>query len=84
MPPPTIRIRSASTMPCSSYHASMRKTTVYLPDALKWRLARAAKRRGESQTALVREAIERLLDEEPHSRPTLPLDGGHPAAPAEE
>jgi predicted transcriptional regulator len=60
----------------------MRKTTVYLPDALKWRLARAAKRRGESQTALVREAIERLLDEEARSRPTLPLDGDHPAAPA--
>ena len=40
----------------------MQKTTVYLPDALKRRLAQAAHRRGQPEAALIRAAIERLLD----------------------
>jgi Arc/MetJ-type ribon-helix-helix transcriptional regulator len=51
----------------------MQKTTVYLPDALKRRLAKAARRRGQSEAALIRAAIERLLDEEARPQPTLPL-----------
>ena len=56
-----------------SYWQFMQKTTVYLPDALKRRLALAAHRRGESEAALIRAAIERLLEEEARPRPTLPL-----------
>jgi Ribbon-helix-helix protein, copG family len=51
----------------------MQKTTVYLPDALKRRLAQAAHRRGQPEAALIRAAIERLLDEEARPRPTVPL-----------
>jgi hypothetical protein len=51
----------------------MQKTTVYLPDALKRQLARAAERRGESEAQLIRTAIERLLAGEAGPRPTLPL-----------
>jgi hypothetical protein len=51
----------------------MQKTTVYLPEALKRRLARAADRRGEPEAQLIRTAIERLLDDEARPRPTLPL-----------
>jgi hypothetical protein len=50
----------------------MRKTTVYLPDALKRRLAQAAHSCGQPEAALIRAAIERLL-EEARPRPTLPL-----------
>jgi hypothetical protein len=50
----------------------MHKTTVYLPDTLKRRLAQAAHRGGQSEAALIRTAIERLL-EETRPRPTLPL-----------
>ena len=58
----------------------MQKTTVYLPDALKRRLARAAHRRGQPEAALIRAAIERLLEEEARPRPTLPLfRSGDPA-----
>jgi Ribbon-helix-helix protein, copG family len=51
----------------------MEKTTVYLPAALKRRLAQAARRRGQPEAALIRAAIERLLVEEARPRPTLPL-----------
>jgi plasmid stability protein len=51
----------------------MQKTTIYLPDSLKRRLARAAHRRGQSEAALIRAAIERALDEEARPRPTAPL-----------
>ena len=58
----------------------MEKTTVYLPAALKRRLAEAAHRRGQPEAALIRAAIERLLDEEARPRPTLPLfRSGDPA-----
>ncbi len=51
----------------------MHKTTVYLPDALKRRLAQVAHRRGQPEAALIRAAIERLLADEARPRPTLPL-----------
>lgn len=51
----------------------MHKMTVYLPDALKRRLTRAAHLRGEPEAQLIRTAIERLLDDEERPRPTLPL-----------
>lgn len=43
----------------------MRKTSVYLPDGLKHRLAAMAERTHRSEAALVREAIERLVSHEP-------------------
>jgi Ribbon-helix-helix protein, copG family len=55
------------------YHTCVHKTTVYLPDALKRRLAQAARRRGQSEAELIRAAIERLLAGEAPRRPTLPL-----------
>lgn len=42
----------------------MVKTTVYLPDQVKHRLARAADRRHTSEAELIREAIDRLLRED--------------------
>lgn len=50
----------------------MFKTTVYLPDDLKRRLAGLARRRGRSEASLIREAIEKLTAAET-PRPILPL-----------
>lgn len=55
----------------------MRRTTIYLPAVLKRRLESRAAFDRESQSAVVRRALERLLDEPPRS-PRLPL-GGEPA-----
>jgi precorrin-2/cobalt-factor-2 C20-methyltransferase len=41
----------------------VRKTSVYLPPAVKDRLAEAARRTGRSEANLIRAAIERLLDD---------------------
>jgi hypothetical protein len=59
----------------------MVKTTVYLPDQTKHRLSRAALRRRTSEAELIREAIDRLLgDEPPPRRPRLGIvDSGDPA-----
>ena len=43
----------------------MRKTSVYLPDGLKSRLAEVARRTGRSEAQLVRLAVERLVASEP-------------------
>ena len=43
----------------------MRKTSVYLPDALKERLAEVARRTGRSEAQLLRLAVERLVAAEP-------------------
>ncbi len=43
----------------------MRKTSVYLPDALKDRLSDVARRTGRSEAQLVRLAVERLVSAEP-------------------
>lgn len=50
----------------------MIKTTVYLKDTTKRRLAALAKQRGVSEAQLVREGVERLVESEPR-RPRLPL-----------
>ena len=50
----------------------MTKTTVYLADDTKQRLAREAQRRGVSEASLIREAIDALLGEE-RPRPQVPL-----------
>jgi hypothetical protein len=49
------------------------KTTVYLPEELKQELQRLAKRRGSSEAQLIRDAVERLVEERPTPRPQLPL-----------
>jgi len=54
----------------------MFKTTVYLPEDLKRRLGRLARRRGRSEAALIREALERLTADETPPRPRLPLIHG--------
>ncbi|HXF35949.1 MAG TPA: CopG family transcriptional regulator [Actinomycetota bacterium] len=54
----------------------MEKTTLYMPPELKRRLAELAGRRGTSQAALIRRAIETLLAAERGPRPRLPLFRG--------
>ncbi|HWO71464.1 MAG TPA: CopG family transcriptional regulator [Actinomycetota bacterium] len=54
----------------------MFKTTVYLPEELKRRLAELAERRGTSEAALIRRAIEDLVEAERPPRPHLPLFRG--------
>ncbi len=49
--------------------ASVKKTSVYLPEGLKARLAAAALRSGRSEAQLVRLAVERLVDAEPPPGP---------------
>lgn len=51
----------------------MRKTTVYLPPALKRALARLARQRRCSEAALLREAVSRLAGEADAPAPKLPL-----------
>lgn len=55
------------------YHTFMIKTTVYLPESIKRRLAKTARILGTSEANLIRVAIERLVSHEPHPRPRLPL-----------
>ena len=45
----------------------MKKTSVYLPETLKARLASLSRRSGRSEAQLVRLAVERLVDSEPPS-----------------
>jgi metal-responsive CopG/Arc/MetJ family transcriptional regulator len=56
----------------------MQKTTVYLPETLKRRLAEAAHRRGQPEAELIRQAIERLLAEEGRPRPRALFRSGDP------
>ena len=42
----------------------MNKTTIYLPDELQRSLQAAARRSGRSQAHLIREAVERYLDDD--------------------
>ena len=51
----------------------MRKTTVYLPDALKERLERAARQGNVSEAELIRAAIDSFTRTSARPRPTLPL-----------
>ncbi len=50
----------------------MRKTTVYLPEELSQRLARAAKDLGRSEASIVREGLELAL-ERARPEPRMPL-----------
>jgi hypothetical protein len=50
----------------------VKRTTIYLPEALKSTLARAAHEEGRTEADLIREGIERLLQER-HTEPRLPL-----------
>jgi len=49
------------------------KTTVYLPDELKRRLARLAEERRTSEAELIRAALTRFVESDTPPRPTLPL-----------
>ena len=51
----------------------MIKTTVYLPESLKRRLADLARREGRAEAELIRDAIQRLVEEATPPRPTFPL-----------
>jgi hypothetical protein len=55
----------------------MTKTTVYLPRELKRALAKAARERGISEAALLREAVARITSERDRPAPTLPLFRSH-------
>jgi hypothetical protein len=50
----------------------MHRTTVYLPEALKGALARAARDEGRTEADLIREGVERLLRSR-QPAPRLPL-----------
>lgn len=47
----------------------MVKTTVYLPEDLKYALGRVAASRGASEAEVIRAAIQSLVDAEPQPRP---------------
>ena len=51
----------------------MRKTTVYLPDALKAALERAAVAQGRSEAALIRDAVRKFTQNVEPPKPQLPL-----------
>jgi hypothetical protein len=51
----------------------MKKTTVYLPDDLKFALGRVAAEKGRSEADLIREAIRDLVRDAEPPRPRVPL-----------
>jgi precorrin-2/cobalt-factor-2 C20-methyltransferase len=59
----------------------VRKTSVYLPEVLKDRLALLARRTGRSEAQLVREAVERLVADEPAARRSAGQPEPAPAPP---
>ena len=64
---------SPVTVPTYGSLPYMRKTTVYLPDALKERLERAARDGNISEAELIRAAIDDYTRTSARPRPTLPL-----------
>jgi metal-responsive CopG/Arc/MetJ family transcriptional regulator len=62
----------------------MRKTTVYLPDALKARLTRVAVEKRTSEAEIIREAIDNYTADRERRRPTAPLFAGGTVAPVED
>ena len=54
----------------------MRKTTVYLPDALKRRLERCAREQGRSEADVIRAALDEYTARNGRRRPQLPLARG--------
>ncbi|MDE3133048.1 MAG: antitoxin [Acidobacteriota bacterium] len=57
----------------------MVKTTVYLPEDLKFALGRVAASRGESEAEVIRVALQLLVDAEPRPRPRGGLIHGGPS-----
>ncbi len=57
------------------YHMSVIKTTVYLAEVTKRRLAQIAKQRRTTEARLIREGVDRIVAEEPVAapRPRAPL-----------
>ena len=53
----------------------MKKTSVYLPESLKDRLALLARRTGRSEAQLLRLAVERLVADEPSGRQPVAQPG---------
>lgn len=51
----------------------MQKTSVYLPDDLKRDLERAAEAEGQSEAAIIRDAVRRRVADSAVPRPRLPL-----------
>jgi hypothetical protein len=51
----------------------MRKTTIYLPDALKKRLEEVARRTGLPEAAVIRDAISSATEKATSPRPRVPL-----------
>ena len=51
----------------------VKRTTVYLPDALKQRVERVARERNLSEAEVIRTAIDEFTREEGRPAPTLPL-----------
>lgn len=51
----------------------MIKTTVYLPEALKRRLASIARRRRTTEAQLIRDGVEQIIRDDVPRRPTFPL-----------
>ena len=62
----------------------MRKTTVYLPDALKARLERVAEETHSSEAEVIREAIDHFTNERERPHPKAPLFGKGAVAPIED
>ena len=62
----------------------MRKTTVYLPDALKARLERVAEETRTSEAEVIREAIDRFTGERERPSPKAPLFDSGTVAPVED
>jgi len=57
----------------------MLKTTVYLSEELKRKLAALARRRRTSEARLIREGLEQIVRDESPRRPTFPLfNSGNP------
>lgn len=51
----------------------MIKTTIYLPEPLKKKLSRLSRRQGKSEAQLIRDALERFIEERSSPLPRLPL-----------
>jgi Ribbon-helix-helix protein, copG family len=59
----------------------MVKTTVYLSESLKLRLASVARQEGCSEAELIRDALEHYTTEHVRPRPRLPLADGRGVPP---
>jgi predicted transcriptional regulator len=52
-------------------HMSMQRTTILIPEELRQRLVDEARRRRVPQSALIRDALERYLDERISGQPSV-------------